>query len=102
MVLIKPGIQRQRYKRRIFPLIAPLKWLGKLEKKISHSGKITGRILLRWLEAEYNAAQNRYLGLNQTESYTPSYFLMNIGISSEWKSRKQKQSDVQFTSQQCF
>ena len=66
------------------PLIAPLKWLGKLEKNFTLR-KNNWKNITPMLEAEYNAAQNRYLGLNQTESYTASYFLMNIGISSEWK-----------------
>lgn len=31
------------------------------------------------LEADLNGAQNRYLGLNQTETATPSYTLINAG-----------------------
>ena len=32
---------------------------------------------------EYHAQQNRYLALNSTETYTPSYTLWHIGIRTD-------------------
>ncbi len=61
------------------PLIPPLKILSSASYRIS-SGivNITPKV-----EAEINAAQNRFLALNNTETFTPGYALFNAGVATE-------------------
>ena len=67
------------------PLIPPLKWVSSLAQTIGlkKSGSLTPKIELEW-----NAAQQRFLGLNNTETSTPAYALLNVGMSSEWNYSK--------------
>lgn len=39
---------------------------------------------------EYNHAQNRYLALNGSESFTPEYTLFNLGLNAEVKYNNSK------------
>lgn len=64
------------------PLIPPFKMLNNLsyEMKLKHKHV---KSIKPQVELEYEAKQNRYLGLNGTETSTPSFALFNIGLSSE-------------------
>lgn len=74
------------------PLISPFKWLSRLEKNINLQNE-KWKSLSIFFETDYNAAQNRFLGLNGTETATLAYLLLNAGISTEWKfSQKQNLS----------
>lgn len=80
------------------PLIPPLKftsnisYLVKLSKIKSHTFSILPSFGL-----EYNASQNRYLGLNNSETFTPAYWLLNLGISASLGLREDR--TVQFVFQ---
>lgn len=62
------------------PLISPLKLSGNLSQRISLSSKFISSVTPT-AEIEFSAAQNRYLGLNDTETATRDYTLFNIGAS---------------------
>lgn len=64
------------------PLIPPLKINSSLSYERNPSGKWIASITPK-VEMEYHAQQNRYLALNSTETYTPSYTLWHIGISTD-------------------
>ena len=54
------------------------------------------------VEMEFEAAQNRYLGLNNTETPTPSYTLLNMGIMKEINYSKTKNIQFQFQVNNLF
>jgi iron complex outermembrane receptor protein len=62
------------------PLISPLKLSGNLSQKISIPSKLISSVTPT-AEVEFSAAQNRYMGLDNTETATPDYTLFNIGAS---------------------
>lgn len=70
------------------PLIPPLQWDNKLEKKICLQHQWI-KDISPFFETEYNASQNLYLALNETETATPSYFLINLGVSTNLQIRNQ-------------
>jgi len=53
-------------------------------------------------EMEYSAEQNRFLGLNGTETATPSYALFNIGVTAEVKYSKTKNIQLVFQMNNMF
>lgn len=65
------------------PLIPPLKLTSGISQdfrfKTRRSFTITPKV-----DVEFNAGQNRYLGLNGTETGTPSYTLFNAGFYTEF------------------
>lgn len=76
------------------PLIPPLKILSSIAQKIELPSGIFS-ILTPKIEMEFSAAQNRYLGLNATETRTPGYTLFNAGIMAERKFLKDKTLQLQ-------
>ncbi len=66
------------------PLMPPLKLVSSMEYEMKSSlGKLIS--CTPRLEMEVNDAQNHYLGLSNTETFTPGYTLFNIGLSAEIK-----------------
>ncbi len=64
------------------PLIPPMKLLSSINQNIKTTSKLFAEINGK-IEAEYSAAQNRYLALNSTETATPAYTLFNISINTK-------------------
>lgn len=64
------------------PLIPPAKLLSSISKEYKTSAKIIRSLNLK-TELEYSAAQNRYLALNQTETITPGFTLINFAVTTE-------------------
>lgn len=64
------------------PLIPPMMIRSEISQKIKPRSKWLTALTPRF-EMEYAAAQNRYLGLNGTETYTSSYALFNLGLTAE-------------------
>ncbi|MFP3831485.1 TonB-dependent receptor [Chryseobacterium sp. SIMBA_028] len=62
------------------PLISPLKLSGNLSQKISVRSKLISSVTPT-AEVEFSAAQNRYMGLDNTETATADYTLFNVGTS---------------------
>lgn len=83
------------------PLIPPLKLLSCVSHKFQPKSKVFKGITPK-IEVEFNAAQNRYLGLNNTETFTASFTLLNIGISTEIKYSKTQSLQLQFQVNNIF
>jgi iron complex outermembrane receptor protein len=66
------------------PLIPPPKLLSSISQKIQPPSSIFTTLTPK-VEVECSAVQNRFLGLNNTETYTPAYTLVNIGFTAEIK-----------------
>lgn len=66
------------------PLIPPANLLSSVQQIIKTKSKIVERVEGK-IEAEYNAAQNRYLALSNTEKATPSFTLFNISVVTKLK-----------------
>ena len=77
-----PAFKGKGLQGEYLPFIPPLKWVGALSQKL-RTGKGMLRSLTPKLELEWSAAQDRYLALYHTETLTPGYTLLNIGISAE-------------------
>jgi iron complex outermembrane receptor protein len=68
------------------PFIPPLRWAGNIEKRIPLSKALA---ITPSAGVEYNAAQNRYLALYNTETATPAYTLVHIGAGVHIKLSQQ-------------
>lgn len=62
-------------------LIAPLNFRSDLSYEIKIKKNWINSITPR-IDLEYSAKQNRYLGVHGTETMTPSYTLVNLGVST--------------------
>lgn len=83
------------------PFIPPPKWMSALSQQITLRRGII-RTITPKLELEWHAAQGRYLALDQTESYTPSYILFNFGLSAELLNLKSGHLDLQIQANNLF
>jgi len=64
------------------PFIPPIKYACSISKKLNLNSKILTGFTPK-IELDFNAAQDRYLALNSSETYTPSYTLIQLGISTD-------------------
>jgi iron complex outermembrane receptor protein len=76
------------------PFIPPLKLMSSLSQKFITGSKIFKSMTPK-LDVEWNAAQGKYLALYQTETYTPGYTLLNIGVSAEIAYSKKHRFEIQ-------
>jgi len=76
------------------PLIPPAKWLSSIEQSVQTKSLLIPSINLN-VETEYVAAQNRYLALFNTETFTPSYLLVNVSVSTNIKYSKTNKIQIQ-------
>ena len=76
------------------PLIPPLKSMSSISYKFAFEKSIL-RAISPTVEFEYNASQNRYLAVNNSETSTPSYSLVNLQLSFEFKYCKEKTLQLQ-------
>jgi len=83
------------------PLIPPFKWLSSADQHFDIRSTILSGINVKF-EMEYNAAQNRYLSLYQTETPTPGYVLFNAGMNASFHYRKKKDFLVQLQVNNLF
>ncbi|MBS1567066.1 MAG: TonB-dependent receptor, partial [Bacteroidetes bacterium] len=61
------------------PLVPPLRWISSISRTLEIRSPVFPSLTLH-AETEYNAAQNRYMALYNTETATPSYMLFNAGL----------------------
>lgn len=66
------------------PLIPPFQWLSSLGREWKFRKGILTTLYPR-AELEYNAAQNRFFSLYQTETYTPPYTLVNLSMETSFR-----------------
>jgi iron complex outermembrane receptor protein len=78
----KPAYKNKGIEGAYLPLIPPLKILSSLNQQIK-TRSTTFESLNCKMEAEFNAAQNRYLALNNTESAIASYTLINLSVNTK-------------------
>ena len=78
----KRDYKKQGIKGEYLPLIPPLKLVSSIAQKVKLKSKTITTVTPR-VEIELNAAQNRFLGLNNTETGTQGYHLINIGLITE-------------------
>jgi iron complex outermembrane receptor protein len=71
------------------PFIPPLHIRSEVKLKLQGIYGVFSKVYLR-VEADAYAAQNRYYALNDTETPTPGYTLINAGIGSTLKARSGK------------
>jgi iron complex outermembrane receptor protein len=71
------------------PFIPPLHIRSEVKLKLQGTYGVFSKIYFR-AEADAYAAQNRYYALNDTETPTPGYTLINAGIGSTLKARSGK------------
>lgn len=64
------------------PFTPPPRWLSNINYDILKTRKRLQSISVK-AESDYNMAQNRYLGLYNTETATPSYVLFNISTHAD-------------------
>ncbi len=83
------------------PLIPPLKLLSSISQKVNIHSKIFKSVTPK-METEFSAAQTKFLGLNNTETSTASFFLLNVGISTEIKYNKSQILQLQFQVNNVF
>lgn len=69
------------------PLMPQPRWLSRINYNIP---KVIQELkdLNIYVEGDYNQSQDRYFAAFNTETYTPSYFLLNAGISFQTLSQK--------------
>ncbi len=77
------------------PLIPPMKIISSINQNIKPKSKILDAINLK-AEAEINSAQNRFLALNNTETFTSGYALFNLSANAQVKYSKNKLLQFQF------
>jgi len=75
----KPDFKGKGIDGEYLPLIPPAKLLSSLNQEFNPASKVFSLVRLK-AEFEYNAAQNRYLSLNKTESSTPGFTLFNFSV----------------------
>lgn len=83
------------------PLIAPLKLSGNISQKIRLKSKFISWVIPT-AEVEFSAAQNRYLGLNDTETATRDYTLFNVGALLEMHYSENHSAAIQFQVNNLF
>lgn len=89
-IYIDTGINGQ-----YLPLIPPVRLLSSLNKEIKLSSAIVKSINIK-ASADINAAQNRFLALNNTETATSGYTLFDIGTGASIRYSKKSFLQLQF------
>jgi iron complex outermembrane recepter protein len=75
----KPDFKGRGIDGEYLPLIPPAKLLSSLNQELNPVSKVFSMVKMK-AEIEYNAAQNRYLSLNRTETATPDFTLFNFSV----------------------
>lgn len=83
------------------PLIPPLKLVSSISQEVNPDSKCFASVTPK-IEIEFSATQNRYLGLNNTETPTSAYVLLNCGIVTEIKYSKTQTLQFQIQANNLF
>jgi iron complex outermembrane receptor protein len=83
------------------PFIPPPRWLSSVDYNIPVKNKILPLLSFK-AEADYNLAQNRYLGLYKTETPTAAYILMNASIHTDISYSKKQYMSFQLSVNNIF
>lgn len=75
------------------PFIPPARWVSSANQQINiKSSWVSG--FNTFVEMDWNATQNRFLALYNTETRTPGYILFDVGVSATFLKRWQLQAQV--------
>ncbi|HWA34681.1 MAG TPA: TonB-dependent receptor [Cyclobacteriaceae bacterium] len=83
------------------PFIPPLKILSTITQELKIKSRAIPTLMLK-ADVDYNAAQNRYLALYQTETRTPSYTLVNTTLGLDARLSKEFSMQIQFQINNLF
>lgn len=83
------------------PFILPMQINSAVSDNIKTGSKIVTSITPR-IELDVTGAQNRYLGLSNTETYTKGYSLVNVGVSAEVAYSKMNTLNIYFQINNVF
>ncbi len=83
------------------PLIPPAKLVSSINQDITTASKTFSSVNLK-AEIDFNAAQNRYLALNNTETATPGYSLYNFSVSTQISHTKNNSLQLQIQVNNIF
>lgn len=97
----KAQYRGQKKEGEYLPLIPPTRLLSSVNQDISLHSAVFADLNLK-AEAELNASQNRYLGLNNTETATPSYLLVNFAAVTNIRYTKNYKLQVQLQVNNVF
>jgi len=96
-----PKFENKGLNGEYLPLIPPMKILSNVSQKISPKSGMFSAITPR-LEMEINGAQNRFLQLNNTETFTPAYSLFNASVAFEISLPKKQELQLFFQMNNLF
>lgn len=77
------------------PLIPPMKIISSINQNIVFKSSIVETLRLK-AEAEINDAQNHFLALNDTETFTSAYALINLSANASIRYSKNNHFQLQF------
>ena len=89
-----PAYKDKGIEGRYLPYIPPATWLSTVSKVFTIKNSTFNSINLM-AEMDYNASQNRYLGLFNTETATPSYTLVNMAAGTSIQYSKTHHLELQ-------
>ena len=76
---LNPAYKKMGVNGEFLPFMPPVRLVCSISQEIKTSSPVFSSFALKSV-VDFNAAQNRYLALDNTETATPSYTLINLGI----------------------
>ena len=76
---LNPAYRKMGVNGEYLPFMPPLRLISGVSQEIKTRSAVFTSFTIKSV-ADFNAAQNRYLALDNTETATPSYTLINLGI----------------------
>lgn len=97
----KSDFKGQETQGEYLPLIPPLHLLSSVSQEFKFQSGAFSRLNIK-AEVDINAAQKRYLGLNNTETSTPGYTLVNLSAGTTIQYSKTRSLQFQFQVNNLF
>lgn len=79
------------------PMMPAPRWMSELKYEITHHNHSVFNNAFVSLGMEYNLAQNHYYKVDDTETATPSYVLLNLSAGSDIMVKKRKVAEIYIT-----
>ena len=76
---LNPAFKKAGVNGEYLPFMPPVRLVSGISQEIKTRSPVFTSLTIKCI-ADFNAAQNRYLALNNTETSTPSYILVSLGI----------------------
>ncbi|MBS1950335.1 MAG: TonB-dependent receptor [Cytophagales bacterium] len=88
-----PFFENKKQQGEYLPFIPPARWVNTIHQEINFQSKQIAGVNL-FAEMDWNATQNRFLSLYKTETRTPGYTLINVGLGATFFKHWQFQFQV--------